>query len=161
VHPAADAAIVQAVDLADLTGVRVLVVDDDADSLRMVEDALAAAGATMFAASDAGGALAILDRETCDVAVLDIGMPHVDGYELLGRIRSRPRTRQGAIPAAALTAYARTVDRTRALKAGFQMHLAKPVQPTELTAAVLALADGRHDRNDDGSVSAEDAKARH
>jgi CheY-like chemotaxis protein len=88
-------------------------------------------------------------------------MPNVDGYELLGRIRSRPRTRQGTIPAAALTAYARAVDRTRALKAGFQMHLAKPVQPTELTAAVLALAHGRHDRNDVGSGRAQDAKAGH
>jgi signal transduction histidine kinase/DNA-binding response OmpR family regulator len=161
VHPAADADIVPSVDLADLTGVRVLIVDDDVDSLQMVEDALAAAGATVFTASDAEGALAILDREACDVAVLDIGMPNVDGYELLGRIRSRPLARQGNIPAAALTAYARTTDRTRALRAGFQMHLAKPVQPTELTAAVSTLAHGRHDRSDDRSVSAEDAKAFH
>jgi len=140
VHPAADAEIVQVVELADLHGVRVLIVDDDADALHMAQDAIAAAGATVFATSSADEALAILDRETCDVAMLDIGMPDVDGYELLRRIRARPRSRQGAIPAIALTAYARTVDRTRSLKAGFQMHLAKPAQPTELTAAVSALA---------------------
>jgi CheY-like chemotaxis protein len=84
--------------------------------------------------------------------MLDIGMPDVDGYELLSRIRARSRARQGAIPAIALTAYARAVDRTRSLNAGFQMHLTKPVQPTELTAAVSAVARGRNARRPEGSV---------
>jgi signal transduction histidine kinase len=66
----------------------------------------------------------------------------VDGYQLLKQIRHRPESRQGKIPVAALTAYARTLDRTRSLKAGFQMHLSKPVQPTELAAAVQTLAGG-------------------
>ena len=72
--------------------------------------------------------------------VLDIGMPEMDGYQLLQRDPQRPTARRGRIPAAALTAYARSIDRTRSLKAGFQMHLSKPVQPSELAAAVLALA---------------------
>ena len=80
-----------------------------------------------------------MNREQFDAAVLDIGLPAVDGYELLRRIRSRPRDRQGGLPAAALTAYARTADRTRSLQTGFQLHLSKPVQPNELAAAVHAL----------------------
>ena len=86
-------------------------------------------------------------RSRFDVAVLDIGLPGMDGYELLQRIRASVRSaRQGDIPAAALTAYARAVDRTRSLHAGFQMHLSKPVQPTELAAAVLALIGPARDR---------------
>jgi CheY-like chemotaxis protein len=77
------------------------------------------------------------------VLVLDIGMPEVDGYQLLARIRQSGDARRRAMPAAALTAYARSIDRTRSLKAGFQMHLSKPVQPAELAAAVLALAGNR------------------
>ena len=99
-------------------------------------------GATVFSASSADEALAALDTRVFDVAVLDIGMPEVDGYQLVKRIRQRPADGQGRIPIAALTAYARSVDRTRSLKAGFQMHLSKPVQPTELAAAVLSLAAG-------------------
>jgi signal transduction histidine kinase/response regulator of citrate/malate metabolism len=143
IHPAADAEIVRTIELADLSGVRVLLIDDEVDALQMVRDALVAAGATVFATSDPDEALAILDREICDVAVLDIGMPNVDGYELLRRIRSRPGGRLRTLPVAALTAYARAVDRTRSLNSGFQMHLTKPVQPTELTAAVFALAHRR------------------
>jgi CheY-like chemotaxis protein len=74
------------------------------------------------------------------VVVLDIGLPEMDGYELLKAIRARPSDQQGGIPAAALSAYARAIDRTRSLQAGFQMHLSKPVPPAELTAAVLTLA---------------------
>ena len=88
-------------------------------------------------------ALAAIEAETFDVAVLDIGMPLVDGYQLLRQIRERPAERQGRLPAAALTAYARTADRTRSLKEGFQMHLTKPIQPSELTAAVQTLAGRR------------------
>jgi CheY-like chemotaxis protein len=91
-------------------------------------------------AATAQDALAALDRAPFDVAVMDIGLPEMDGYELLKTIRARPKDRQGGIPAAALTAYARAADRTRSLRSGFQMHLSKPVQPNELAAAVLALA---------------------
>jgi signal transduction histidine kinase/DNA-binding response OmpR family regulator len=140
VHPAADALASSDLKLADLTGICVLLVDDDVDALQMAKDALASAGATVVSASNANDAVAALDRSVFDVAVLDIGMPDVDGYQLLKRIRQRSDDRQGKIPAAALTAYARTIDRTRSLKAGFQIHLSKPVQPTELTAAVSVLA---------------------
>jgi signal transduction histidine kinase/ActR/RegA family two-component response regulator len=142
VHPAADVMPTPDLALANLQGIRVLLVDDDVDALQMARDTLAIAGATVTAAGSADEALAALDAQAFDVAVLDIGMPLVDGYQLLRRIRARPPGRQGRIPAAALTAYARTVDRTRSLKEGFQLHLTKPVQPSELAAAVLTLASG-------------------
>jgi len=102
--------------------------------------ALMFAGASVVTAANARQALAALDENTFDVAVLDIGMPEVDGHQLLHQIRRRPDDRQGRLPAAALTAYARSIDRTRSLKGGFQIHLSKPVQPTELAAAVLTLS---------------------
>ena len=139
VHPDADPHPTSDLNLANLTGIRVLLVDDDGDAIQMARDALTFAGATVATASSANDALAALDGNTFDVAVLDIGMPQVDGYQLLKEIRQRPESRQGKIPIAALTAYALTIDRTRSLKAGFQMHLSKPVEPTELAAAVLAL----------------------
>jgi signal transduction histidine kinase/DNA-binding response OmpR family regulator len=142
VHPTADSLPSTDLNMANLAGIRVLLVDDDVDALQMAKDALAFAGATVFSASSADEALAALDTRVFDVAVLDIGMPEVDGYQLVQRIRQRPADGQGRIPIAALTAYARSVDRTRSLKAGFQMHLSKPVQPTELAAAVLSLAAG-------------------
>ena len=113
----------------------------------MARDTLSAAGAVVVTAGTAGDALAALDRARFDVAVLDIGLPEIDGYALLKTIRARPRNRQGEIPAAALTAYARAADRTRSLQSGFQMHLSKPVQPNELAAAVQALAGAVRDHS--------------
>ena len=139
-HPTVDAQETTDPALADLTGRRVLLVDDDADALEMARDALSFAGATVVTASSAAEALAVLDHVPLDVAILDVGLPEVDGYELLRRIRRRGKNRQSDIPAAALTAYARSVDRTRSLQAGFQLHLSKPVRPHELAAAVRALA---------------------
>ena len=81
-----------------------------------------------------------LDEERPDVLVSDIGLPDEDGYSLMRRIRALPRERGGGIPAAALTAYARTEDRMQALLAGFQIHVPKPVQPAELIAVVSSLA---------------------
>jgi CheY-like chemotaxis protein len=75
-----------------------------------------------------------------DVIVADIGMPEIDGYEFIRRVRHRSLERGGAIPAAALTAYARTQDRLRLLSEGYQMHVPKPVQPAELVAVVASLA---------------------
>jgi signal transduction histidine kinase/ActR/RegA family two-component response regulator len=141
IHPAADLHHAPDLTLADISGLRVLLVDDDTDALMMAKDALSAAGGVVTTAASADEAVRELDGGTFDVAILDIGMPDVDGYELLRRIRERPDDRQGKIPAVALTAYARTADRTRSLTAGFQMHLAKPVQPAELAAAVLMLAN--------------------
>jgi signal transduction histidine kinase/DNA-binding response OmpR family regulator len=143
VHPSDDVNPATDLTLPDLTGIRVLLVDDDVDALHMAENALAAAKSTVVAVSGAEQALSALDRTTFDVLVLDIGMPEVDGYQLLARIRASADARRQAIPAAALTAYARSIDRTRSLTAGFQLHLSKPVQPTELAAAVLSLAGNR------------------
>jgi len=128
---------------ADLTGVRVLLVDDDPDALQMAKEALTTAGATVTATGSAGEALEALDGEEFDAAMLDVGMPGVDGFELLRRIRSRPAHAQGSLPIGALTAYARAVDRARSLESGFQLHLSKPIQPNELTAAVQSLARQR------------------
>jgi CheY-like chemotaxis protein len=139
VHPALDLPVAAEFRMADLEGRRVLLVDDDADALQMAKDALTIAGAAVTTASSGRDALLALDRAPFDVAVLDIGLPGMDGYELLSTIRARPAGQQGGIPAAALTAYARPVDRTRSLQAGFQMHLSKPIQPAELAAAVRAL----------------------
>jgi len=131
--------------LADLRGFQVLLVDDDADALQMARDALTIAGASAVATTNAAEALEALDRTRFDAALLDIGMPGVDGYELLRLIRARPNEAQGSIPVGALTAYARAADRARSLESGFQLHLSKPIQPNELTAAVLALARLRRD----------------
>ncbi len=141
VHPTAEPVLAQPPALVEISGIRVLLVDDDHDALQMAKDALSLAGATVTTASDAMEALSALDRERFDVGILDVGMPHIDGYELLRRIRARTDEEQGRIPLAALTAYARSIDRTRSLKAGFQLHLTKPVSPSELTAAISALAD--------------------
>jgi CheY-like chemotaxis protein len=143
VHPTAESLASDPPSLVDLSGIRVLLVDDDLDALRMARDALSLAGATVTVASNASEALSALDREKFDAGILDIGMPHVDGYELLRRVRERGDDEQGRIPLAALTAYARSIDRMRSLQSGFQLHLTKPVQPGELTAAVLALTDRR------------------
>jgi signal transduction histidine kinase/BarA-like signal transduction histidine kinase len=139
VHPRLDVQAAAALQMPDLNGCRVLLVDDDEDARQMASDALSAAGANVTTAGSAAEALQALDSGHFDTAILDIGLPGMDGYQLLEAIRSRPPERHGAIPAAALTAYARTVDRTRSLQAGFHMHLSKPIQPVELAAAVSAL----------------------
>jgi CheY-like chemotaxis protein len=140
VHPSVDVTAPGHLQLPDLGGRKVLLVDDDADAREMARDALTFAGAVVLTASSATEALTMLEREQVDVAILDIGLPETDGYELLKAIRARTKDRQGGIPVAALTAYARAIDRTRSLQAGFQMHLSKPIQPSELAAAVLALS---------------------
>jgi len=140
VHPGVEMASSGQLQLADLRGKRILLVDDDADAREMARDALMFAGAVVVTAASATEALDTLDREQVDVAILDIGLPETDGYGLLKAIRTRPKEQQGGIPVAALTAYARAADRTRSLQAGFQMHLSKPIQPTELAAAVRALS---------------------
>ena len=78
---------------------------------------------------------------TFDLVVGDIGLPEVDGYDLMQRIRQLPADAGGAIPAIALTAYARTDDRTRAFRAGYQAHLAKPIEPAELVATIASFAE--------------------
>ncbi|MBD1847380.1 response regulator [Cyanobacteria bacterium FACHB-63] len=125
-----------------LDGLRLLIVDDDADIRELLAYTLEACGAEVLAAASAAQAMAILTASAVSIHLLisDIGMPDEDGYKLLRRIRALPTEQGGRIPAVALTAYARTQDRTAALLAGFQSHLAKPVEPAELVAVVANLA---------------------
>ncbi len=125
--------------LTDLNGVHVLAVDDEEDSLSLLRVVLESAGARVTTAASAAGALEILQAERADVLVADIGMPEMDGLELIKRVRALPQPEARDIPAAALTAFARSEDRTKALQQGFEMHLAKPVDPGELVASVATL----------------------
>jgi PAS domain S-box-containing protein len=126
-----------------LAGVRVLVVDDEADTREMLALVLRECEAEVYPAESVPEALAALDEWDPEILVSDIGMPGEDGYELIRRVRARPAARGGAIPAVALTAYARFEDRMRALAAGFQMHVAKPVEPTELVMVIHSLLEFR------------------
>jgi signal transduction histidine kinase/CheY-like chemotaxis protein len=120
----------------DLRGLKVLVVDDEADMLELLSTVLAGANAEVKSVSSAAEALSWLKDWSPDVLVSDIGMPQVDGYELIREVRASG----ASVPAVALTAYARGEDRVRALAAGYQRHVAKPVEPTELTVVVAGLA---------------------
>ena len=123
-----------------LAGVRVLVVEDEEDTRELLVTALEQCGARVTAVSSAAEALANLDRSPPDVLVSDLGMPDEDGFSLIRKVRAREAGQGGGVPAAALTAYARTEDRVRALTSGFQKHLPKPIDPSDLIAAVAALA---------------------
>jgi CheY-like chemotaxis protein len=131
-------------DIADpsrhLAGLHVLVVDDEADARELARLAFEQAGARVSLAASAREALATVDAGRVDVLVSDIGMPGTNGYVLLESVRGRGAA--GQIPAIALTAYARLEDRERALKAGFQLHVPKPIDPLRLVRAV-ALVTGR------------------
>jgi PAS domain S-box-containing protein len=122
----------------NLHGIKVLVVDDDADSVEIVGRILRRNKAEVRAAGSMNEALGVLQKFVPDVLLTDISMPDHDGYELLAQVRALPYGR--SIPAVALTALARSEDRTRALRAGFQMHIGKPVAPPELLAVVRNLA---------------------
>jgi PAS domain S-box-containing protein len=128
----------EAANTADLDGVKVLVVDDEADSAGIVQRILERTGAEARTAASMEEALTEFARFTPHVVLSDIGMPGHDGYELIARLRALPGGRN--VPAVALTALARTEDRTRALRAGFQLHVPKPVDSAELIAVVQNLA---------------------
>jgi len=123
-----------------LQGVRVLVVDDEADARELLTTLLGQYGAEVIAVTSASEALEALHRLKPNVLVSDIGMPEEDGYTLIRQIRMLKAEQGGRIPAVALTAYARTEDRTQALLAGFQLHVPKPVNPDELAVVVANLA---------------------
>ena len=125
--------------LADLNGVHVLAVDDEKDSLGLLRVVLEAAGAQVTTATSAPTALGMIEHVKPDVLVADIGMPEMDGFELIKHVRAMAKPELRDIPAAALTAFARSEDRTKALRQGFEMHLAKPVDPGELVASVATL----------------------
>ena len=140
VHPTSPSSIVQPTIAAELSGVRVLVVDDQPDARELVRRVLEDCSAEVIMAATADEAIVLVERERPDVLVTDIGMPGTDGYELLRRVRALGVDRGGKVPAIALTAFARSEDRTRALRAGFVAHLGKPVEPSELIATVANVA---------------------
>jgi CheY-like chemotaxis protein len=131
--------------VGDLHEVKVLVVDDDRDSRGAIERILERNGAAVRTAASMEEALNEYAHFSPDVVLSDIGMPGHDGYELIERLRALPGGR--TVPAVALTALARSEDRTRVLRAGFQMHLAKPVESHELVAVVQNLAALRMPHN--------------
>jgi PAS domain S-box-containing protein len=126
--------------MLDLSGTHVLIVDDEPDAVTLLKEILTTAGARVTTAKSARTALETIQQTRPDVLVTDVGMPAMDGFELIERLRRLDDAALRDIPAAALTAYARTEDRAKALRSGFEMHLAKPIDPVELVAAVKALA---------------------
>ncbi len=126
--------------LPSLDGVRVLVVDDEADARAVLHRVLLKSGAVVHEADSVRAALAELNAFDAQVLISDIGLPMRDGCDLIHAVRSGGKTAE-ALPAIALTAFARTEDQTRSLKSGFQLHLSKPVDAAELVAAVAHLAD--------------------
>ena len=138
--PAATVSRVSQSGLPSLEGVRVLVVDDEADARDLLGVILRRRGAAVDLAASVPEALEALARTRPDVLVSDISMPDADGYALIREIRGREAHGDGPTPAIALTAYARDRDRERAIASGFQLHLAKPVEPDELILAVAELA---------------------
>lgn len=125
--------------LVHLDGVRILIVDDDVDVLETLGTVLRRGGAIVEAVPTANAALAAVRERVPDAMIADIALPDEDGYALIQRIRALPAEEGGAIPALALTAYARTEDRIRALVAGYHMHVPKPVNPVEVGVAVARL----------------------
>ena len=122
-----------------LNGVRVLLVDDEADIRELMVATLEAAGAAVMAAGSADEALGVLKEREVDVLLADIAMPERDGYDLIRAVRATPSARVSKTPAAAVTACARDDERVRALSAGFQLHVPKPVEPDALVSAVASL----------------------
>jgi CheY-like chemotaxis protein len=123
-----------------LESMRVLVVEDEPDTRDFLKRLLESHGAAVATAASAEEALTALRGDAADVLVSDIGLPDVDGYELMNRIRTGTPDEGSMIPAIALTAYARPEDRARALRSGYQTHLAKPVEPTELVMTIASFS---------------------
>ena len=120
---------------------RALIVDDSRAIRGILKRSLSECGFDDFVeAGDGQEALGMLEAQRPDFLISDLGMPGEDGYSLIGRVRALPADQGGQTPALALTAYARTGDRLRVLRSGFQIHVPKPVEPTELIVAVASLA---------------------
>jgi PAS domain S-box-containing protein len=137
-HPQAET-IEPLTELADLHGIRVVAVDDEPDALSLLRIVLEAAGAEVETVSRPGAAIERIGAVRPHALVIDIGMPDVDGFELIERIRASEDVAVRSVPAAALTAFARSEDRTKALRSGFELHLSKPVDPAELVASIVTL----------------------
>jgi CheY-like chemotaxis protein len=125
--------------LPSLDGLTVLVVDDEADARDLMQRVLRDRGASVVVAETGPEAVRVIEASPPDVLVCDIGMPNMDGYQVIRRVRASPQGR--TLPALALTAFARAEDRKRALLAGFQAHIAKPADTAELVIVIAGLAE--------------------
>jgi signal transduction histidine kinase/ActR/RegA family two-component response regulator len=130
-----------------LTNLHILLVDDDADTREVLSFVLEQAGAKVTQVDSAIAVLQVLSRAVPDLLISDIGMPQVDGYMLIRRVRALSAQQGGTIPAIALTAYASEADQQQVLAAGFQQHLAKPIEPDELIQAIAKLMGRANDAN--------------
>jgi PAS domain S-box-containing protein len=127
-------------DVTDrLDDLEILVVDDEADTRELLRQGLEYCGATVSVAGSAAEAVEALMAQTPDILISDIGMPGVDGYDLIRQVRRLPPTNGGKVPAIALTAYTRIEDRLQALRAGYDMHVPKPVELAELVAVAASV----------------------
>jgi len=126
-------------DSIRLDGLHVLLVEDDEDSRKLLGTMLKRYGARVTSTMSAKEALRVFEGELPDLLISDIGMPDEDGYELIRKLRSAPPDKGGLTPAIALTGYASRKDRERALTAGYQQHIAKPVEQADIITAVAAL----------------------
>lgn len=140
VHPTQGDEVISFDGLPSLRGLKVLVVDDEADTRELIREVLKECGSEVITSNSAADALIALEEHKPDILISDLGMPDEDGYSLISKIRALPDERGGQIPAAALTAYARAEDRMRVLRSGFQFHLPKPVDSAELVTVVASLA---------------------
>jgi CheY-like chemotaxis protein len=140
VHPSA-LDLLPPADLTDrLDGLRVLVVDDESDTRDLLKQGLEYCGAAVTVAESAGEALDLMKVSIPDVLISDIGMAGTDGYDFIRQVRKLSRQQGGKVAAIALTAYTRIEDRLQALRAGYDMHVPKPVELTELVAVAASLA---------------------
>jgi len=130
-------------DAPPLTDLSILVVDDDRDARELIQHILGERGATVLLAASATEAYELLRSSRPHLLLSDIGMPEQDGYDLIRRVRALPAEEGGLTPAVALTAFARSEDRRRVFLAGYQMHVAKPVEPGELIAVCAAMLNNR------------------
>jgi CheY-like chemotaxis protein len=142
-HPTAPSSIPIDVGLTDLSGLKILFVDDEADARGLVKRLLEECGAEVVTAESAVHALDLVTHFTPNLVISDVGMPEVDGYEFLRRLRQSEHI-SATVPAIALTAFARSEDRTRALRAGYIHHVAKPIEPSELLATIAAVSGRVH-----------------
>jgi PAS domain S-box-containing protein len=142
-HPQSKPQDIPVVPEISLKDVNVLVIDDEADACNLLKLLLESAGASVHLAQSADEGIEQLITKSVDVLICDIGMPEMDGYALIRRVRTLDDPQKSEVAAVALTAYARLEDRTQAIRAGFQNHLPKPVEPAELLEVVHSLATPR------------------
>jgi CheY-like chemotaxis protein len=141
-----------------LANIRILVVDDEIDARDLIKMLLEMAGATVSTAGSASEAMEHILAARPDVLVCDIGIQDEDGYSLTRRLRALEKKEDGALPAIALSAYARSEYRTKAIHSGFQDHLAKPVEPAELLAVVNNLAPAGLRNNRQAGIGRDDER---